>query len=302
MVNPCDPCGTFGYPAMGHGMGHSIARNAWVNYVGRSDAYRSSYELNDKNWKLKSDGVQAGSDLFRTPFGQLGMLFGYENGKTTNAANRVKMDDINFGFYATKILAGGADIRGVFAYGWQDYDMRRLGLMNGIYSSSFKGNTMEGNLELGKRFSAGAWSLRPVFAADVLNNKIRSATEKGLMPGDFDEGVIYNRLNLTQVFLRTGAELRYQVRYLTFNSGIYYAYDLNGKELTTRVRSVNHQELYAPLVGTKLGRKLLTFNVGGEYWLSHNVSVFGGYQGECVTDRADSKVHNTGYVGAGWRW
>ena len=286
----CDPCGPAGYSVRNN----NVARNAWVNYVGRGDEYQSSY--NGRNWKLSTVGVQTGTDLIRTRRGQLGVLFGYEDGKTTNASDRVNMDDMYVGAYVARVFRRGADFRGVFAYGWQDYDMSRFG--NGtLYTSSFKGSTMEANLELGKRLSAGAWSLRPVIAADLFTNKTKSAKESA-GPG----GVTYDKINLTQMFLRTGTELRYQRRSFTFNSGVYYAYDLRGKALQTYVTSIDTPTLGAPLRGTKLGRELLTFNLGGEYWLAQNLSIFGGYQGEYVMDRANSKIHTIGYAGAGWRW
>jgi len=285
MVNPCDPCG----PGSFAHRGYDVARDAWVNYTGRSDTYYSSFH--GENWRLSTEGVQAGADLFRTTHGQLGVLFGYESGKTTNKDDRVKMDDMYFGAYAAKVLYNGADIRGVFAYGWQDYDMRRRANGNGFYTSTFKGNSMEANLELGKRLAAGAWSLRPVVAVDVFNNKIKGATEVG--------GATYDKIDLTQTFLRTGTELRYRMRHFTFNSGVYYAYDLNGKELKTRATNGAYD---MQLTGAKLGRELLTFNLGGEYWLAQSLSVFGGYQGEYVMDRTNSRVHNAGYIGAGFKW
>ena len=151
---------------------------------------------------------------------------------------------------------------------------------------------MEANLEIGRRFSAGGpLSLRPVVAADVFNNKLKGTAEA--------DGITYGRVDLTQVFLRTGTELRYQGRAFTFNSGVYYAYDLNGKELKTGVRNGDY---HSQLFGTKLGRELLTFNLGGEYQLAQRLSVFGGYQGEYMIDRTYSRVHNTAYIGAGFKW
>jgi len=51
-----------------------------------------------------------------------------------------------------------------------------------------------------------------------------------------------------------------------------------------------------------MGRELLTFNLGADYQIGKRFSVFGGYQGEYVTDRANSQVHSIGYVGAGYKW
>lgn len=292
-AGPCDPCGSYVETVQSY----TIVRNAWVNYIGRWDDYRSSY--NGRNWELATNGVQGGTDLFRTRRGQIGFVFGYEKGKTTNDTDRVNMDDVYLGVYATRVLFNGADIRGVFAYGWQDYDMDRYSTWgNGLYTSSFKGHSMEANLELGKRLSSGVWSLRPVVAADVYSNKLKEAAETGAEV----EKLFYHGIDRTQVFLRTGTELRCKVHHFTFNSGAYYAYDLNGKELNSHVTSLANPVFNAPLRGSKLGRELLTFNLGGEYWLAQCLSIFGGYQGEYGIDRENSQVHSIAYFGAGCKW
>jgi len=292
--SPCDPvfthsCGPDRF--LHSSLMHCATRTAWVNYIGRSNAYRSSYH--NQNWRLSAEGVQGGADLIRTHRGQLGVLFGYESGRMRSNADRIKMDDVYFGAYLARVFFNGMDIRGVFSYGFQDYDMQRFVSGSGFYTSSFKGNTMEANLELGRRFSAGAWSLRPAIAADVFNNKLKGATEREI------GGATFDRVDLTQVFLRTGAELRYQGRSFTFNSGVFYSYDLNGKDLRTRV---SKGAFSAPLLGTTLGRELLTFNLGGEYQFAGSLFLFGGYQGEYVLDRTYSRLHNIGHAGAGLRW
>ena len=108
--------------------------------------------------------------------------------------------------------------------------------------------------------------------------------------------------DLTQVFLRTGTDLRYQVKCFTFNSGIYYAYDVNNASLDTRVGLVADPRLNTTLAGTKLGNSLVTFNVGGEYQLARCWTVFGGYQGDYLTDSAANAMQSTAYVGTGLRW
>ena len=88
-------------------------------------------------------------------------------------------------------------------------------------TSSFKGGTSEANFELGKRLALGGWSMRPVLAADVFNNTLKGTTEAG----SGNEAVIYDKTSVTQMFIRTGTDLRHRTKDYTFNSGIYYAYD-----------------------------------------------------------------------------
>jgi outer membrane autotransporter protein len=268
-------------------------RDIWVNYIGRNDVYRSGF--NDQNWELSSEGVQAGADLFRNKRGQLGLLIGAEWEGTHNAADRVKAQDIYFSFYGVHILRCGVDVRGSFAWGWQDYDMKRVDNFDEkVYTSSFKGNTSEINLELGRRVALGAWSLRPVAALDVYTNDLNATKEIG-------EGLFwvkYDKINLTQVFARSGAELRYQIHRWTLNSGVYYARNLNDRELHARVSD----DYLSGLLKGSLGRELLTLNVGSSCQIDKNFAVFGGYDGQYTLDGGSKSMMHAGYMGGGFRW
>jgi len=304
----CDPCGSVQSSPCGMGsFNGSLARSAWVNYTGRSDRFQSSYEFNE-NWRLSMEGVQAGTDLFRSQQSQFGLLFGYEGGKITsyNPLNvdkdRLNVQDLYFGFYGARVFRDGTDVRGIFAYGRQDFDMIRRHDPDGsnIYTTSFKGHTSEINLEVGRRVASGQWSLRPLVALDIFNSNIRGAEEAGVG----GNAVRYNKAHLTQVFFRTGAEARLQRRNFTFDSGVYIAYDVNGQQLRTHVTGIgeDNAERNASLAGAKLGNTLLTFNLGGTYQIGKSCSIFGGYLGESVTDRANSRVHSQGHVGLGYVW
>jgi len=168
----------------------------------------------------------------------------------------------------------------------------------GFYTSSFKGYTTEANFELGKRVFLGAWSLRPVLAADVFNNNLKAAQEAGTG----NERIAYGKTSFTQVFFRTGTDIRHRMRYYTLNSGIYYAHDMNGAELKTHVWDAANPTQNAPLVGTKLGKSLLMFNLGIEFEVDTNFSIFAGYQGDYAVDSANNAIQSIGYIGAVGKW
>ena len=301
MFDPCgpvvsDPCAPLDFYSS---RGGSVGNNAWINYSRRGDAYQSSYR---GNWKLSMEGVQAGSDLLRTRNAQFGMIFGYETGDMTNTSDRIKAKDMYVGAYVARVFRGGADVRGVYAYGWQDYKMNRFQQSDAFYyRSSFKGNTSEAHLELGKRLSPGPMSLRPLIAVDLLHNRLKGAAESNT-DALADNAVRYGKTDLTQVFLRAGTELLYNMHFLTFNSGVYYSYDLNGAEPGTYVSLVRDSEIGGRLVGPKMGRSLLTFNAGSTCYLTDYFSIIGGYQGEYMFDRNDSKLQHSAYLGGAWRW
>jgi hypothetical protein len=273
---------------------YSDLPTAWVNYIGRSNTSRSSY--NGQNWKLSTNGVQAGTDILRTRFEQFGVLFGYEGGKMTNASDSINANDYYLGVYAGCILMDDSDIRGSFALGWQDYKMNRLGL-GGVYDSHFKGNTAEFNVEVGRRISDGPGSFRPVVGLDIMNNNLKGTSESGGL-----WAVTYDKTNLTQVFVRAGAELRYQMPIMTLNSGVYYAYDVNGANLNTYASMVNNPSIGATLAGTKPGRSLLLFNVGGSYQITDFIALTGGYEGQAVLDGGSKGTMHAGHVGGALRW
>jgi outer membrane autotransporter protein len=237
---------------------------------------------------------------------QFGVLFGYEESSSQNADDQLKARDFYFGLYGAYFFHGGADARIVFAQGWQHYCLDRTGIANVLYSTSFNGGTSEANLEFGKRFRCGGWSLRPVLAADMFYNNLQAARETVSNPENVDSrfvtSVDYDKAKLTQVFFRTGTDLRHRTHSYTFNSGIYFAHDAKGAELKTRVASVTNPEFSAPLVGSKIGKSLLLFNLGIDFEVAANFSAFVGYQGEYAMDSAKDALHSISSVGCVGKW
>ncbi|MCL2006301.1 MAG: hypothetical protein FWG73_09110 [Planctomycetaceae bacterium] len=293
-------------PNNGHGISSGL--HAWANYSGRSDAYQSAFNFRgQQNWRLSTEGAQVGTDFIRSDQWQFGMLLGYDTGRMTQSWNNLEADDIYFGMYAAQILRNGADIRGVLAYGWQDYDMNRFDANDRWYFSSFKGNTIEAHLELGQRLSGGPWSLRPVIALDLLNNRLKGGEEiemesNATIPDSApDESVIYNKASMTQAFLRTGTELQFTRNFFTFNSGVFYSHDLNGTDLKATVISAVDNYYSADLLGTKLSRSRLSFHAAGTFQVTQFFSIIGGYQGEYAFDR-NNNMQNSGHIGGSWKW
>jgi hypothetical protein len=302
--NPCDPCGSKG--------GLSVGRSVWVNYIGRSNSYQSSYSnigIENGDWEIGTDGVQVGLDLFKTSNAQLGLLFGYEGSKATLRSDRLDADDVYFGAYAARVFRNGVDFRAVYNYGSQDYKLNRLdpglGLDWHSHNSAFDGNTHEVNLELGKRvFANRRWSYRPVIGFDLLVNNWDAAQEDG----NLATAIAYDGVDYTQAFLRIGSDLKFVKGGFVFNSGLYYSYDLNDNELKTKVFARDGSKLgynkaiNSTLYGSKLGRSVLTFNVGGSLALSKRTSVFGGFTGDNSFDRDGDKFQSNGYVGLQYQW
>jgi len=261
-----------------------------MNYVGRGDTYQGWEGGN--GWKIGAHGVQFGFDAFRTSHVQCGIIFGYERGKASNSGDRVDANDYYLGFYTAYVFSSGIDTRFLFNQGWQDFEMVRSG-----WDSRFNGTTQEFNLELGKRFHTGVWSVRPLIGADFFLTRLGRGTERGFGVG---EAVMYDKTNLTQTFMRSGFDAQTRWNNLTFNTGLSYAHDVRNQTLRTNVWEVGGTG-NASLTGSKVGRSLFSFNVGGEYVFEKNVSLFGGYEGRATLDRRGG-YQSIGQIGGLWKW
>jgi len=295
-ANPCDPCGT-GVS----GLPRSAARNAWINYVGRGNTYG--------DWDILSNGVQLGTELYRTNRSQFGVIFGYEDGRAERpnggafdaTSGRIDSEDMYGGFYAARVLQNGADVRFVYNYGQQKFDMSRT-YWGETFTSDFKGRTHEINLEYGKRFHGGAWSLRPFAAIDFYSMHLGSASELPVEAGA-NPSLTYGKTTTNQVFFRPGIDLRLQGKRAALNTGLSYAVDVRNQSYQTRISGDigGMEPITLPAYGTKMGGQLLNFNVGGDLKLGSNFTVFGGYDLQAVVDRAGG-VQHTGHVGGAVRW
>jgi hypothetical protein len=251
---------------------------------------------------MNTNGVQVGTDFFRTHRHQFGAFFGYEGSDGSNLADRIKAKDYYVGAYGVHVFGGGADLRTVFTFGWQDFDSQRNTLLGNRYLTSFTGNTAELNLELGKRYYCGGhfgtWSIRPAMAVDWFWTGLGGAQE---VPVN-DDALRYHKTDHSQLFFRFGTDLRYEHGRWAVETGLFYSYDMRGSDLWAKVSSPLDNTMQSSLVASKLGRSVLSFNVGGSFMVCNNFTLFGGYRGEAAPERAGRGYENIGYVGGAWRW
>ncbi|MGL6225825.1 MAG: autotransporter domain-containing protein [Thermoguttaceae bacterium] len=277
-------------------------QNAWVNYVGRYTELEATNTLQagQKN-KLSSNGVQLGMDLYRDRCNIFGVLFGYEALKSEIAQDRVKGNDYYFGFYGARMMSGGFDLRGSLGYGHQTYKMDRFENgtalpVEGMYRSSFSGNTFESSIDIGRRYYLNrCLSYRPMIGLDFYNNQVGSGTEDG--------GLIFSDASLTQTFLRVGSDAQWRGRCFDLNGGLYYAYQMaeNGNVLRT---GASNGTVGGFANGAKLGNSVLTFNAGTQYYLnaSKSWSLFGNYYGDIFCDRDGTPLGHTVFAGMNYKF
>jgi hypothetical protein len=95
--------------------------------------------------------------------------------------------------------------------------------------------------------------------------------------------------------------LRCEWQRVAIEGGLYYSYDMLGETLRSGVSFVDRSQS-TTLFGSKLGRSVLTLNLGGSWTVCRNISLFGGYRGEVTPERSGDGYAHTGYVGGAWRW
>ena len=277
-------------------------RGAWANYIGRDSHYLSSFSNND--WHLLTDGVQVGTDICRRHRSQIGVLFGYEDSSGKNSAgagiDRLKAKDYYVGIYGVHLLRGGADLRTIFNFGWQNYNTQRSETAN-LFQTGFNGNTVELNVDLGKRHyfgecCGGAWSARPAVGIDWYYNRLDGTQES---PAGTN-ALWYHGTDFSQLFFRFGTDLRYERGRWAIEGSLFYSYDLRGADLWSRVSDSSNN--FNTLIGSDLGRSVLSFNIGGSYLLGRNITLFGGYRGEVIPEQAGRGYTSIGHAGVAWRW
>jgi hypothetical protein len=246
---------------------------------------------------MTTNGIQVGTDIFRTRRNQVGAFFGYEDSTGRNLSDRLKAKDYYVGMYGVHVFGGGSDLRTVFNYGWQDFDsLRNAG--NQGYTARFSGNTAELNVEWGKRRYFGAWSSRPAIAMDWYLTQLKGGQENPIN----NNALRYDKTDFSQLFFRFGTDLRYESGRWAVEGGLFYSYDMRGSDLWTGVSDAQTGGLRSTLVSSNLGRSVLSYNIGGSYLVGRNFTIFGGYRGEATPEQAGKGYINTGYVGGAWRW
>ena len=273
------------------------SRNTWANYVGRDSQYQSSF--NGRDWKFGTNGLQLGTDFFRNPRGQLGIFFGYEDSVGSNVGDRLNANDYYVGMYGVNVFRNGMDLRTVFAFGWQDYTSQRRGADGDLYSMKFRGNTAELNIDLGRRYYERRWSTRPSIGLDWYLNQLNGGHETAA--GGGTEAIRYNTADFSQLFFRFGSDLRYECGPLMFDAGMYYSYDMLGNNLWSGVSNMD-RTLSSTLRSSKMGRSIVSYNLGASWMLNPHVSLFGGYRGEYAAEKAGSGITHIGHFGGALRW
>jgi outer membrane lipase/esterase len=208
------------------------------------DAYSRSVNASQGNHAFDSDsvGVTAGVD-YGFGSGVVGIAANYSkpNNKFDSGAADVKSDSIQLGAYAG-VGFGGAFAQGYAGYGWDNHDIRRRGVVEGM-SASPNGNHWIAGGKVGYLMNMGGLRLGPIAALDYAHVKVDSYTEDG------DPALTLNVGGAQYSSLRgsLGAELRGDFA----GGGIQlrpYASLVAEKELDHGNRSISFAQTSAPTI------------------------------------------------------
>lgn len=270
--------------------------NAWVNYVGRKSAAGSSYDAyGGQLLETISNGIQFGFDL-ATGFGShLGFMFGYEDARSEIANDYIRGDDYYVGAYGAKLFSYGFDIRGMFGFGHQRYQISRYDFVLGRdFVVKPDGNTFELNVEFGRRFQT--WhnsAIRPFIAVDYLANSIRDANEG-------TGGFRYDNLSLEQLFIRLGTDVQWHFGLLCFDAGIAFSQQLLDDYAEA---TVSQGPISTALRTSRYGNSVFTFNVGANYAFNNfrSCSMYINYVGEVFVGGECESI-NSLQTGIQWKF
>ena len=208
------------------------------------DAYSRTIDGSRGNQPFDSDtvGVTVGAD-YGFGSGVVGLAANYSKPKSnfeTGAAD-VKSDSIQLGAYAGMGLGGGF-VQGYVGYGWDNHDIDRHGVVEGM-SASPDGNHLIAGAKAGYLMTMGDVRLGPIAALDYARVRVDGYTEQG------DPALTLNVGSTRYKSLRgsIGAELRGDFAGGGVQLRPYGALVLE-KELSGGNRSVSFSQTSSPII------------------------------------------------------
>lgn len=236
------------------------------------DAYSRSVNSSRGNQPFSSDSVG----------GTIGVDYGFGSGVVGIAANyskpnvnfgtnaaRVKGDSIQVGAYAGFGI-GGAFAQGYVGYGWDNHDITRRGVVEGM-SASPKGNHWIAGGKVGYLMNMGSIRVGPVAGLDYARVKVDAYTESGDPALTLNVGAAkYNSLRGD-----LGAELRGDFA----GGGIQFRPYISlvaEKELGSAGRSISFAQTDAPTIVNHFNFDDVSKKIYGRGTIGATARIFGG--------------------------
>jgi len=260
------------------------------------DAYSRTIDGSRGNQPFDSDsvGITVGAD-YGFGSGVVGFAVNYSKPKSnfaTGAAD-VESDSVQLGAYAGFGL-GGAFAQGYVGYGWDDHDIERRGVVEGM-SASPEGNHWIAGGKVGYLMAMGDVRLGPIAALDYARVRVDGYTEEG------DPALTLNVGSTRYKSLRgsIGAELRGDFAGGGVQLRPYGALVLE-KELSGGNRSVNFSQTSAPIIVNHFDFENVSKKAYGRGTIGATARIFSGITldaGVSMTAGKDQGNETSGHLG-----
>ena len=260
------------------------------------DAYSRTINGSRGNQPFDSDtvGVTVGAD-YGFGSGVVGVAANYSKPKSnfeTGAAD-VESDSIQLGAYAGFGL-GGAFVQGYLGYGWDDHDIERRGVVEGM-SASPDGNHWIAGAKAGYLMNIGVVRVGPIAGLDYARVKVDGYTEDG------DPALTLNVGSTRYKSLRgsIGAELRGDFAGGGIQLRPYGALVLE-KELSGGNRSVNFSQTSSPIIVNSFDFENVSKKAYGRGTIGATARIFTGIHldaGISMTAGKDQGNETSGHFG-----
>ncbi len=260
------------------------------------DSYSRTIGSSRGNQQFDSDavGVTVGAD-YGFGSGVVGVAANYSKPKSnfvTGAAD-VKSDSFQLGAYAGFGIAG-AFVQGYLGYGWDDHDIKRSGVVEGM-SASTEGNHWIAGAKAGYLMNIGAARLGPIAGLDYARVKVDGYTEDG------DPVLTLNVGSARYKSLRgsVGAEIRGDFAGGGVQFRPYGALVLE-KELSSGNRTVSFSQTTAPVIVNRFDFENVSKKAYGRGTVGATARIFSGLHldaGISMTTGKDQGNESSGHVG-----
>jgi outer membrane autotransporter protein len=230
---------------------------------------------NDR-FENRSLGITGGLE-FALAGGAAGVAVNYSKPKAEfrNDAAEVDSDSVQLGAFAGMGFGSGGFVKLHAGYGWDDHDIDRTGVVEGMDAST-KGHHWIAGAKAGYLMPFGGVQVGPVAALDYARAKVKGYTEEG------DPALTLDVSSQSYKSLRASAGLELQADLGESASLRPFAAAMVESELSGNSRSIRFAQTSAPIIVNRFEfespskRPYGRFNVGGTALLGSNLTVDAG--------------------------
>ncbi|MDR1963836.1 MAG: autotransporter-associated beta strand repeat-containing protein [Planctomycetaceae bacterium] len=268
-------------------------RSIWFAPTARANRFASTFV--GGTYDFEAYGMQTGSTLWSNNNSSLGLMIGYERGALRNRLDWIRSHDYEIGLYYGRIFRTGSEFRGFIGGGFQTFTASRNDTVE-TYMTKYDGSSFEINAEFGKLFAGKNGTLfRPYFAADIEYSG-QTAAQENEIGNAFRH---YGRADLSQFFVRLGADIEKRWQYVDLNGGLSYTGLLFGQTRAKAPIFYPTRDAGTTSYGARLGRSSWTLKTGLNWHLNRQRmnTIFLDYYADLYMDRAGDTVQHSGNLG-----